>query len=72
MTKKQKTNNLERDFLIKESKKVYPALKVWMETGGGQNKKYFGYLSKNEMSVILILILVLVIVGDVLLLLNFS
>ena len=64
MTKKQKTNNLERDFLIKESKKVY---KAWMETGKSQNKKYFGYLSKNAMSVILILILVLVIVGDVLL-----
>ena len=67
MTNKKPTK-LEESYLIKKATEIK---KDWMETGRNPDKKYFGYLNKNTLSIILIITLILVIVGDAFLIHNF-
>ena len=64
---KKPTNKEKHNFLVEKAKISH---KEWMTTGRNLDKKYFGYLNKKSMSVILVLILILVAVGDFLLIFN--
>ena len=64
---KKPTNKTKHNFLVEQAKISH---KEWMTTGRNSDKKYFGYLNKKSMSVILVSILILVAVGDFLLIFN--
>ena len=66
--KEDHNNKLHQDFLAEKARKLH---KDWMDLGRSGDEKYFGYLNKNSMSLMLIATLFFVILGDVILINNY-